>query len=181
MRHTCLTALTLATLLGTSVSLAAQTRTVNAGTIVRAELAAAPNEWLEGTLVSRTADSLTLVTRSAGALVQLAASNVRSLEILNGKRRLAPAAKWAIIGGGVWGLIVAALPYTECNPARFDCTVALSRTDFIAEQVLGMAITAGGIAAYRGEDRWVRVEGSPVRAMVVTSSGRTAIGVRIAR
>ena len=70
-------------------------------------------------------------------------------------------------------------PYKECDPTRRSCAEALSHSEFVSEQILGMAITAGGIGAYRGEDTWTRVEGVPLTALVAPSFGGIALGARI--
>jgi hypothetical protein len=180
MRQRVPVALTFVALVASAVPLAAQAVVMQPGAIVRAELSTGTNDRLVGTLVSRTLDSLTLVTRGSGAIVQVPTKNMRGLEILNGKQRLVPAAKWALIGGGVWGLIAATIPYRECDPARYtNCAGALSHSEFIRGQVFGMAIITGGLGAYRGEDTWTRVEGAPMNAIVIPSSSGTALGLRI--
>ena len=181
MRHPAAITLTIAALLCPPSSAQAQSAFLLQGTIVRAELGTAGTPRLEGTLVSRTADSLVMVTRGSGAIVRVPAGAIRSLEVLDGKRRIGPAVKWGVIGGAAWGLLMTAIPYKECDPARYrNCGEATTRSQFVAEQVVGMIITAGGIAAWRGEDRWVRVEEAPAAAAFITpSTGRTQVGVRV--
>jgi hypothetical protein len=179
MRHLRSAALAiLATLAG--ASLAAQSGTVQAGTMVRATLATGASDVLVGTLVSRTPDSLTIVLRGNDAIVRLPGSSIRSIDVMNGKNRLAPGIRWALIGGGIWALVSTAIPYDKCGTSQVTyCSD--SRAQFVTEQAIAMAIAAGGFAAYRGEDHWVRIEGSAPTPLITASSHGASIGVRFAR
>ena len=115
MRRPAALTLTIAALLSLPSSGRAQSDFLLQGTIVRVELGTPVTQRLEGTLVSRTTDSLVMVTRGSGAVVRVPTGAVRSLEVLDGKSRIGPAVKWGIIGGAVWGLLMTAYPYQECD------------------------------------------------------------------
>jgi len=148
------------------------------GSAVRAILTTGEHETLVGTLVSRTADSLVMLPRGSEALVRLPSSSVRAIEVLNGKNRLRPAVKWAVIGGGLWGLLATGVPYDNCNTRPVE-GCANSREEFVAIQTAGMAMIAGSIGAMRGEDHWVRIEGPAPRPFVATSSRGVSAGLRV--
>ena len=181
MRHLGPAALVLLSLLAGGTPLAAQSGTVQPGTTVRATMATGVGEVLVGTLLSRTADSLTIVTRGNDAIVRIPSTSIRSIEVVNGKRRVAPGLKWALIGGGVWAAITSALPFENCATNKTSFCYD-SRAQFVAEQAVAMAAVAGGFAAYRGEDHWVRIEGSAPTAFIAPSSrGGVSIGLRFSR
>jgi hypothetical protein len=157
---------------------AAQTGNIQGGNTVRATLTTGEHQALVGTLVSRSADSLIMLPRGSDGLVRLPSSSVRSIEVLNGKDRIRPAIRWGLIGGGVWGVVAAFIPYDNCNTRRVEYC-ANSRGEFVAIQAAGMAMIAGGIGASRGEDRWVRIEGSAPPAFVAPSSRGVSAGLRV--
>jgi hypothetical protein len=168
-------------LITVSTALAAQSGIVQPGTVVRIAQTGA-SDALVGTLVSRTRDSLMVVVRGNDAMVRLPAASVQSIDIMNGKRRVEPALKWGLIGGGIWGLVAAAVPFDKCSENMVP-GCADSRGQFMAIQATGMAIVVGSIIAFRGEDRWVRVEGSaaPASVVVAPSPGGVSVGLRFVR
>ena len=172
MRHICLAAIAL---ISSAAPLAAQAGVAQPGATVRATLGT--GDPLIGTLISRTADSLTMALRGRDALVKVANSSIGSLEVMNGKRRIAPAAKWAIVGGGLWALVTLALPYDDCQtrPTQYCSN---SRGEFVGLQAAGMAMITGAIGAVRGEERWVRIEGSAPTTFIAPSPRGAAVGVR---
>ena len=111
-------------------------------------------------------------------LAALPSSSVRSIEVLNGKNRIRPAVRWAVIGGGLWGIVAAFAPYDNCNTRRVE-GCANSRGEFVAIQTAGMAMIAGSIGAIRGEEHWVRIEGSAPSAFVASSSRGVSAGLRV--
>lgn len=119
-----------------------------------------------------------MVTRGNDALVRLPATSVRAIDVRNGKHRLAPAAKWAVLGGVIWGGIAAVLPLEPCTSTRTE--ICGKRSDFVTEQALGMAIITGVVGAVRGEDRWVRLEGTSPTAFIAPSGRGGMAGLRMA-
>lgn len=159
--------------------LSAQGGNFQGGNTVRATLNTGEHETLVGTLVSRTTDSLVMMPHGSEGLVRLPSSSVRAIEVLNGKNRIRPAVRWAVIGGGLWGIVATFIPYDDCNTRRVDFC-SNSRGDFVAMQAVGMAMIAGSFGAARGEDHWVRIEGSPPAAFVAPSSHGVSAGLRMA-
>lgn len=157
---------------------AAQFGNVQGGTTVRATLTTGEREALVGTLVSRSADSLVMVLRGTEGLVRVPSSSVRSIDVLNGKSRMRPAIRWAAIGGGIWGVVATMVPFDDCQIKRSDYC-ADSRGQFVAVQAASMALMAGVFGAVRGEDRWVRLEGSAPTAFVAPSSRGISTGLRV--
>ncbi len=180
MRHLLSVSCAIVSFIG-SPTLAAQSGSVQPGTLVRIAQTGAPDA-LVGTLVSRTRDSITVVVRDNGAVVRLPTASVRSIDVINGKRRLEPAIKWGLIGGGIWGLVAAAVPYDKCSQNPIP-SCSDSRAQFMAVQASAMAIIVGSIAAFRGDDRWIRVEGAtaPASIVVTPSPGGVSLGLRFAR
>ncbi len=165
-----------ASLIGSTLS----AQVVEPGAVIRAQRTGS-DERLVGTLVTRTPDTLTIALRSGGVL-KLPASSVRTLEVSTGRRRLAPAVKYAAIGAVGWAVVAAAVPYTPCDPARYsNCNESnsMSRSEFVATQVAGMAIIAGAVGAIRGTEGWARVEGGSASAFVRPARTGTALGFRL--
>ena len=168
--------LLVASFLGSALS----AQVVEPGAVIRATRANA-DDRLVGTLVSRTPDTLTIALRSGGVL-KLPASSVRTLEVSTGRRRLAPAAKYAAIGAVGWGVVAAVVPYEACDPARYrNCNESnsMSKSEFVATQALGMAIIAGAVGAIRGSESWTRVEGGSTSAFIRPAHTGTALGFRL--
>jgi hypothetical protein len=178
MRYKTISILTVFAAVAFASPLAAQIGGVQGGNTVRATLTTGENETLVGTLISRTADSLVMLPRGSEGLVRLPSTSVRTIEVLNGKDRIRPAVRWAVIGGGLWGIVAAFVPYDNCNVRRVEFC-SNSREEFVAGQAAVMAIVTGAIGAYRGEDRWVRIEGSAPSVIVATSSRGVSAGLRI--
>lgn len=163
-------------LLGSALS----AQVVEPGTVIRAQRSGS-DERLVGTLVARTPDTLTLALRSGGVL-KLPASSVRTLEVSTGRRRLAPAVKYAAIGAVSWGVVAAVIPYRPCDPARYsNCNESnsMSKSEFVGTQALGMAIIAGAVGAIRGSEGWARVEGGSASAFIQPAQTGTALGFRL--
>ena len=169
--------LVLLALIAVATPLTAQVGAVQQGAVVRATLTAGGREPLVGTLLTRTADSMTIVTRGTEGIIRLPNSAVTSLEVMNGKERMPTAVRWGLVGGGVWGLASAFFPFDRCAVRRSDYC-ADSRGQFMATQAIGMTVIAGVVGAIRGQDRWVRIEGSGPTAFVAPSTHGTSVGVR---
>jgi hypothetical protein len=178
MRYKTISILTVLAAVVFASPLAAQGGGVQGGNAVRATLTTGEHETLVGTLVSRTADSLVMLPRGSEGLVRLPSSSVRTIEVLNGKNHIRPAVRWAVIGGGIWGIVAAFAPYDDCNTRRVEYC-SNSRGEFVAIQAAGMAIIAGAIGAVRGEDRWVRIEGSAPSVFVAPSTRGVSAGMRV--
>jgi hypothetical protein len=176
MRYKTISILTVLAAVAFASPLAAQG--VQGGSTVRATLTTGENETLVGTLVSRTADSLVMLPRGSEALVRLPSSSVRAIEVMNGKNRIGPAVRWGVIGGGVWALVAAFVPFDNCNTRQVEFC-SYSRAQFVAGQAFTMAIAAGAIGAYRGEDRWVRIEGPAPSVFVAPSTRGVSAGLRV--
>jgi hypothetical protein len=178
MRYHTISVLTVLAVVVFASPLTAQGGSVQGGNTVRATLTTGEYETLVGTLVSRTADSLVMLPRGSEGLVRLPLSSVRAIEVLNGKNRIRPAVRWAVIGGGLWGIVAAFAPYDNCNTRRVDYC-SNSRGEFVAIQAAGMAMIAGAIGASHGEDHWVRLEGSAPSVFVAPSSRGVSAGLRV--
>jgi len=176
MRYKTISILTVLAAVALASPLAAQG--VQGGSTVRAMLTTGENETLVGTLISRTADSLVMLPRGSEALVRLSSSSVRAIEVMNGKDRIRPAIRWAAIGGVVWGVVAAFAPYDDCHVRQVEFC-SNSRSEFVALQAAGMAVVTGSIGAYRGEDRWVRIEGAAPKVFVAPSSHGVSAGLRV--
>ena len=176
MRYHTISILTVFAAVAFASPLAAQS--VQGGSTVRAMLTTGENEMLLGTLISRTADSLVMLPHGSEALVRLPSSSVRGIEVLNGKNRIRPAIRWGLIGAGVWGIVAAFVPFDDCTVRQVEFC-SNSRAEFVAVQTAGMAIAAGAYGAYRGEDRWVRIEGPAPRVFVAPTARGVSAGVRV--
>lgn len=174
-----------AVLLSVATNVTAQTPTgvAQPGTVIRAELSLPKSDPLVGTLVSRTSDTLTLALRSGG-IVKIANSALRGLDVSNGRRRLAPAVRWALIGGGIWGLISTVIPFESCDPARYtncNSTNTFTRSEFVLAQALGMAVITGTIGAVRGDEAWTRIEGTSASVFIRPTTRGAVAGVMLRR
>lgn len=144
-----------ASLAATPVAGAQTAGLIESGTRIRVERADEGRTRIAGTLVSRTADTV-LLALGNGGLLRLPTSGLRGIDVWSGKSRLAPALKWAIVGGVVWGGVAAVLPLEPCTATRR--TNCGERSDFVIESALAMAMITGVIGAIRGEDTWARIE-----------------------
>ncbi len=125
---------------------------------------------LTGTVVAKTADSLSIATEN-GVPVQLPLSRLTAVEISQGKSRSKGAMKGALWGGGV-SLLLALVP----APAQEDCTSnCTSRAGYLAFAVPGFVLTGAAIGAGVQSESWQRLE-VPVRtALIRTRGGPTAV------
>jgi hypothetical protein len=121
---------------------------------------------LTGTVVARTADSLSIATEN-GVPVQLPLSMLTAVEISQGKSRSKGAMKGALWGGGV-GILSGLF-----SDSSTDADV--SRGEVIAAGVLAGAMTGALIGAFVQSESWQRLE-VPVRtALIRTHGGPTAV------
>ncbi len=122
------------------------------------------NGRLTGTVMSRTADSLSIATEN-GVPLQLPLSRLTAVEISRGKSRSRGAMKGALWGGGV-GLL---------SGLFSDSGTSASRGEVFAAGVLGGVISGVVIGALVQSESWERLE-VPVRAAVIrTRAGPTAV------
>lgn len=166
----------IASVIGSTLS----AQSVGPGTVIRARLTGS-DAAIVGTLVARTPDTMTVALKGGG-LVKIPNASVQGIEISSGRRRLAPALKWAAIGTAIWTPVAILFPYEPCDPARFtNCNSdnTISKSEFVTTQMLGMAIITGAIGAIRGSESWTRVEGQPVAALLQPSRRGTAIGLQL--
>lgn len=178
MRYHTISILGLIALVASASPLAAQAGNIQGGTTIRATLTTGDHQALVGTLVTRSADSLVMVPRGAEGLVRLPSSSIRSIDVLNGKDRVRTAIRWGVIGGGIWGVVATMVPFEDCHVRRTQYC-ANSRGAFVGLQAASKAVMTGVVGAFRGEDRWVRVEGSAPTAFIAPSSGRVSAGLRV--
>ncbi len=133
------------------------------------------SNWIDGTILERTADSLVLVTQP-GAQARLAWMSIKSLDVYRGHSVVAGAKR-----GFLWGAVTA-IPLMLTISSR-DSTV---HPNAIASVAAGAAVMSlfgifgAVIGAPVGRDTWESAALQPVLQPVVQhAGGRTGIGVRL--
>ena len=151
-----------------SSTLRAQWAEVQPGSKVRITAPGVLGARLEGTVIERTADTISVV-RSGRLPVRVPLAAITSGEVSLGKSRRSGAVagmKWgAGIGLGL-GLVVALAPDSElegCDPTIFDCTEEVNDFGMVALTTVSSIIWGAGIGALIGKERWQRLA-APVNA-----------------
>jgi hypothetical protein len=124
---------------------------------------------LEGTVSSRTADSLVVLT-NAPAQYRIALRSVESVEVSRGTSRSAGATKGALWGGGI-GLAISIPLSGDAESRRSADGGTMSPANFIAIETIGGAMIGAAIGAMIGSEQWARYA-SPVRVNVGRNGGR---------
>lgn len=141
----------------------------------------------EGTMLSRSGDTLVLAG-SNFAQVRIPTSRITSLELSRGKNRTDGAIaglKWGLPIGAAFGLLIAVLPEDSfCDATRnnrTNCGTVTSgdRAGFAALMIAGGAIDGAGIGALIGREHWDRFD-LGVRTSLHGPEGRLGLGVRYA-
>ena len=128
------------------------------------------NGRLTGTVMSRTADSLSIATEN-GVPLQLPLSALTSVEVSRGKSRSKGALKGALWGGGI-GLLSGLFSDSGDQNCTTDCH---SRGEYAAAGAVGLGITGAAIGAIIGSESWDRLA-VPVRtALLRTRGGPTVV------
>ncbi len=165
-------------LAGVAPSLSAQLAELQPGVRVRLAAPGVLAGKFEGTVISRSADSLVVASPSS-APVSMAVSRVTSLEVSRGKSRGAGAQR-----GMLWGAPIGlAFGLATVQSVR-DCTNCTAQSNRIpAGEWLAVSVLSGlgygaAIGALIGRERWERYELAP-RPVVGMRSGRASFGVNV--
>ena len=121
-------------------SLRAQMAEVQPGARVRLTAPSVLGSRLEGTVIARTRDSLTLL-RNGTIPVVISLRDVQSISMFDGKSRMAGAKRGAIIGGalmGVLGGVLAITPSDGCDPKTDVGCVQFTWADVPVTALLGV-------------------------------------------
>lgn len=119
---------------------------------------------LQGVVIARTADTVTIATPSAAPL-QVPLARITSAEVSRGKSHRDGALKGLKWGTGL-GLvsgILGAIGYEECTGD--DCRDELTRGEAFTTSLVGGALVGAGIGAMIGSEHWERLD-LPVRNTV---------------
>ena len=167
MRAVVLVALLVPSILG------AQLGELTVGQRVRLEAPGIFAGRFEGTILSRSTDTL-VVARPGGVQQRVAVGSLTSAEVSRGKSRTLGAQRGALWGGGIAGALglAIAIPASTSSDTTFN-NVELA--GFVAQMFLGGALWGAGIGAAVGAEKWDRFA-LPARVSILPARG----GVRLA-
>ena len=126
-----------------------------------------------GTVVARTADSLTIAS-DEGVPVQLPLSRLTAVEISRGQSRSKGAMKGMLWGGGI-GLAAGLISDSGQENCTRDCIL---RSEMIGYGLLGGIMWGAGIGAIVQSERWERLD-LPVRTALLRTRGGPTVVVSI--
>ena len=130
----------------------------------------------EGTLLSRTADTLRLGSAN-GAPVAIPIARLTSLEVSRGKSRTAGALR-GIMWGAPIGLAAGVLSASAVTGDCIGCTDDYSKGGWIALSTLSGALWGAGIGALVGRERWDEFQLAP-RTSIGASPDGVMLGMRL--
>ncbi len=148
----------------------AQVATLIPGVRTRIRAPGSVSGRLTGTVVNRTADSLSIAMEN-GVPVRLPISALTSVEISRGKSRSKGAMKGAIWGGG-FGVLSGLFSDSGQQNCSRNCA---SRGEIFAASVFGGALLGAGIGAAVQSERWDRLEVPARTALTYTRGGPTVV------
>lgn len=156
----------------------AQLAELQPGTRVRLRAPSAVAGCLEGTVVTRVADTVT-VTRPNAAPVPIPLAAITSVEVSRGKSRSAGAVRGALWGGGV-GLVLGVLAAAAPNECTGDCEDEPTDTEMVVATPIVSALIGAPVGAIVGAERWVRlsIPGRAPRVPGRSGQLRVALSIR---
>jgi hypothetical protein len=123
----------------------------------------------EGTLLSRTPDTLTLGSSTA-APVAIPVARLTSVEVSRGKSRAAGALR-GIKWGAPIGLALGALTASAVTGDCIGCTKDYSPAEWVAVSTVSGVMWGAGIGALIGRERWDGFQLAPRTAIGVDAGG----------
>jgi hypothetical protein len=130
----------------------------------------------EGTLLSRTADTLKLGSPN-GAPVAIPIARLTSIEVSRGKSRTAGALR-GIMWGAPIGLAAGVLSASAVTGDCVGCTDDYSKAGWIGLSTLSGVLWGAGIGALVGRERWEVFQLAP-RTSIGLSTNGVMLGMRL--